>query len=177
MVYMKSRDHIFAQIVSVIGQMSLDVASAQIANCKNGYALETFKIISDKYSIDALEYGSVEIVQKLNDVLSREDCPIMAAASNISRAHKYFHAPTLIDFDDIDKDHITRMHIDTIDRPGLLADIATTLIDCKARLLNAKVSTAGEKAVDYFDLTDPDTNSVLSAEKQDDLKNRLLKKL
>lgn len=177
-VYTISRDHIFANIVSIIGQMGLNVVNAQIVNCKNGYALETFKIIAPQNKTDILERASIEIVAKLKFKLSSPDIKLPEKIeTRTSRAHKHFYVPTLVEYENIDKLHATRLHIDTADRPGLLADIAKTFIECNVRLLAAKISTAGEKALDYFDVLDIKTAGALTKETQEKLRSALLNNL
>jgi [protein-PII] uridylyltransferase len=180
-VYTASRDHIFANIVSVIGQKNLDVVNAQIVNCKNGYALETFKIIADNKTPEYLERAAIEITPSLNEKLSTpgeslpENLPENMWA--MSDTHKHFDVPTLIEFESLEYSNVTRLHIDTNDRPGLLADISKTFISCNVRLLTAKISTAGEKALDYFDITDMKNGSTLTKSTQEQLRDALLKKL
>ena len=70
---------------------------------------------------------------------------------------------------------MTQIHIHTADSPGLLADIAKTFIECRIRLLSAKISTAGEKAMDYFDVTSMDNNLALSDDAKENIKTSLIK--
>lgn len=177
LVYTASRDHIFANIVSVIGQMTLNVVNAQIVNCKNGYALETFRIIADNKSPEFLDHAAIEIVPKLKEKLSAPEDNLPDTVWTIPGKHKHFDVPTLVEFESLEHTNITRLHIDTADRPGLLADIAKTLIDCHVRLLSAKISTAGEKALDYFDITDTRSGKMLTKKTQEQLRNAILNNL
>jgi [protein-PII] uridylyltransferase len=177
LVYTVSKDHIFANIVSVIGQMTLNVVDAQIVNCKNGYALETFRIIADNKSPEFLEHAAIEIVPKLEEKLSAPGEDLPEAIWTKPRTHKHFDVPTLVEFENLEHSDITRLHIDTVDRPGLLADVAKTFIDCNVRLLTAKISTAGEKALDYFDITDMKNGKMLTKKTQEQLRSALLDNL
>ena len=176
-VYTKSKDYIFANIVSVIGQLSMEVVSAQIINCKNGYALETFKIISDNYTLEGLERAALEMIPKLIERLSGDNDELSEIVWSLPRTHKYFDIPTLIEFEDNKKADSIRIHIDTVDRPGLLATIAQTFIECDIRILSAKISTAGEKALDYFDIASKGTSVTITTEMRETLKAALLKRL
>lgn len=176
-VYTKSRDNIFANIVNVIGQLSMDVVSAQIINCKNDFALETFKIISGSYSTETLEHAMQEMVHKLVRNLANDGDQLSEFVLTSPNVHKYFDIPTSITFEDTKKSDIIRIRIDTADRPGLLATIAQAFIDCNVRLLSAKVSTAGEKALDYFDITSRKKATTITDEMQETLKTTLLQRL
>ena len=64
--------------------------------------------------------------------------------------HKYFSSPTVVSFEKMDDSNTTLLKIETIDRTGVLANIAKAFVDCKIRILNARITTAGEKAIDYY---------------------------
>jgi [protein-PII] uridylyltransferase len=69
------------------------------------------------------------------------------------------------------------MHIETADRPGLLSVIARVFIQCNISIHSAKISTAGETAIDYFDIAQTKTYTPLSDEMQQQLKQALLEQL
>jgi [protein-PII] uridylyltransferase len=176
-VYTKHRTNLFANIVSTIGQMSMDVVAAQIVNCTNGYALETFKIISDNYSIETLKEAAIEMVRQLVDKISSDNYQSNKINWVTPRTHKYFDIPALVEFKDNKDSNTVRIHIEASDRPGLLATIAQVFIDCGISIRSAKVSTAGEKALDYFDIKPKGSKKPLSTAEQESLKAALLKLL
>jgi len=94
------------------------------------------------------------------------------AALSSSRKHKYFPSPTVIRFKNVNDDNATRMKIETLDRTGVLASIAKGIIDCDIRLLNARIATAGELAIDYFVISTKQDHA-LSKEQQKNLKQHL----
>jgi [protein-PII] uridylyltransferase len=176
-VYTTFRDGLFANIVSIIGQLSMSVVGAQIVSCNNGHALETFKIISDTYTIEGLEDAAIEMVQRLTETIPKDSDQLPQIAWNIPRTHKYFDVPTLVEFETRKNRDTVRIHIDAVDRPGLLATIAKTFIDCNISIRSAKISTAGEKAIDYFDITSKDGAEAFTSETMELLKAELLKHL
>ena len=58
------------------------------------------------------------------------------------------------------------MEIIAQDRPGLLYHVSIALLECKVRLISAKVSTVGEKAEDTFFIIDRDGKPVSSHEQR-----------
>ncbi|MES0327190.1 MAG: [protein-PII] uridylyltransferase [Gammaproteobacteria bacterium] len=173
-VYTPSREAIFANVVNSLDQLGLDIVSAEIVNCKNNYALETFKIISDNYTLDVLEHSVSEIIPGLCEKLSSKDNMLTVADIVTPRTHRHFDVPTLISFEDTDEKNTVRIHIDTVDRAGVLTNIARAFIDCDISILSAKISTAGEKAIDYFDIRHKDANKLLDKKSQEQLKSTLL---
>jgi len=173
-VYTPSREAIFATVVSSIGQLGLNIVSAEVINCKNDYALETFKIISDNYTLDILEHSVTEMLPEICNKLIDENSTFNDTGWATPRTHKHFKVPTLIHFEEINKTRIVRINIDTVDRPGVLTYIAKAFIDCDIDILSAKISTAGEKAIDYFDIQHKDKSRLVDEELQEKLKSTLL---
>ena len=120
----------------------------------------------------------------------------------VSRALKQFKVPTTVTFDDGDGDRggdgdgggdggggagdaenaagrraYTTMEVVAQDRPGLLYHVAQALLECKVRLISAKVSTVGEKAEDTFFITDRDGAPVDSKAVRARIRRRLQRAL
>jgi [protein-PII] uridylyltransferase len=177
LVYCTNIENLFAMVVGVISQLNLSVADAQIMLSRNGYLLETFRIIFGKESEAHLDHYTLELELKIEQHLNNVSLPIDNNQWNKPRRHKHFTVPTAVDFENDEDWPTTRVHISTTDRQGLLAVIANVFIDCDIRIHNAKVSTAGETAMDYFDITSKTTDSRLSADEQTTLKQALLEQL
>jgi len=71
----------------------------------------------------------------------------------------------------------TTMEVVAQDRPGLLHQVAQALLECKVRLVSAKVSTVGEKAEDTFFITDRDGAPVDSAAVRARIRRQLQRRL
>ena len=169
-------ERLFARVVSTLGQLNLNIASAFIMRCKKNCLLETYKIIFSQDMKGQLKDYAKELVPQITAKLQQPVSDTETIAP-LPRVQKHFQVDTIIDFTEAEDGMMTRMHIESADRPGLLDIIARTLINLDIRLHNAKVSTAGEKAVDYFDLTNKTTKEPLTAELQEQLKQALLEKL
>jgi [protein-PII] uridylyltransferase len=172
----RTRDYLFAQVVSVLGQHNLNVADAYIMRCTDGYSMETFRIVFSNDMLEHLDYYAREIIQRIEDKLTHPD-PGINVGWMMPRIHKHFNVATRIDFDRDTFGNTTRLHIETGDRPGLLATIAKVFIDCGVRIHSAKISTAGEVAMDYFDLTSKDTDVPLTDEQKGCLAHALQEQL
>jgi len=176
-VYTKLDDNIFSITADILRKMSLNVVNAQVMQCKNGFLLDTFKIISGDGNLQHIKNSAHEVVPRLQDILSGKTASVSSASSATSRQHKHFDVKTEITFEPDRDDNTTGIHITTTDQPGLLALIAKVFIDCDIRIHSASISTAGEKAIDYFDISNKINHSALSHETQKRLKSSLLKQL
>ena len=172
----RTRDYLFAQIVSVLGQLNLNVADAYIMRCSDGYSMETFRIVFSNDMLEHIDHYSQEIVQHIQQKLLQTE-PGISTGWTLPRIQKHFDVATRIDFDSDVFGNTTRLSIETGDRPGLLATMAKVFIDCGVRIHSAKISTAGEVAMDYFDLTGKDSDVPLTQEQKDCLAHALQEQL
>lgn len=175
-VFSRSVTHLFARIVSVLGQLNLNVADAFIMRGMSGCLLETYKIIFSDDMVEHIDHYANEIIPQIMDKIAQvelSDLPAMAT----HRAQKHFQVETKISFAKVEDSGITRLHIETTDRPGLLYVIARTFIQCNISIHSAKISTAGEVVIDSFDISPANTKIALSEDMQQQLKQALLEQL
>ena len=112
-----------------------------------------------------------QIIDYLQESLTENTDARPASLSGSSKL-RYFTSPTVVRFKNINDNNATQVKIETIDRTGVLANIAKTFVDNKIRLLNARIATAGEKAIDYFVISTMQ-DKALSDEQKKNLKNHL----
>ena len=60
----------------------------------------------------------------------------------------------------------TEMELVALDKPGLLAEVSQIFSELNLNLLNAKITTVGEKAEDFFILTNQVGKALSSQEKE-----------
>ncbi len=152
MVYMPSQDRIFYNIVSLIANSGMDIVNAQIVNCRNRYALETFRLIPDQIADSELERAAADIQQRIRQRFDTQSTQHPEISLTPLRINKHFDSPTVITYKD--KDDITRVKIETKNQSGILAVISKLFFENRIQLLSAHVHTAGEKVMDYFYVTD-----------------------
>ena len=177
LVYAKTEDMLFASIVTLLSQMELDVADAQIRDCANHYSLDTFKIHFADRTIDYIKHVEKDIRDRLPLRLHASVDNIPAIQLSKTRTQKHFDIKTKVTFEDLDNIEMTRMQIETANQQGILAIIARIFIDCGIKIHSSKISTIGEKALDYFDITDKKHSKKLSEKLQTELKDQLIKQL
>jgi [protein-PII] uridylyltransferase len=173
-IYSEEQDRLFACIASTLEQLGLNIADAKINLTNNQYALNSFKVLEEDGSSPTDEFRINEIVDKLHARLSDLSAEIPPSTRRQSHALKSFAVETKIRFEQLVGKDITIINIDSTDRPGLLASIAQSFVDCGINIRHAKVSTAGEKAIDSFHITDKDHNPLLDDRSMEELKNSLL---
>ncbi len=175
LIYTRDRKFIFYDVVSVISNSEVDIVDAQILNTTDGYTLQTFRLAPVKMNNVELPQVADHLIHRLMQRLTTS-----TGATNTSIQtgikHKFFSSPTIVSFKDLDENNATRLTIETIDRTGVLENIAKTFIDCNVKVINARISTAGEKALDYFVIRTRD-DEVLTKEQKINLQKQLKESL
>jgi len=155
----------------VLNRCNVDIVNAQILKASDGNALQSFRLAPVNTDITEMAFLAQDIAEQIEQRLSNVS-DTKHAALNSSIKYKYFTSPTVISFKDISDNQTTLMSIETINRSGVLQNIAKTFIDCNVRLLNARITTAGEKAIDHFTLTTREDN-ILPEQQKKTLKQQL----
>ncbi|WP_254654204.1 ACT domain-containing protein, partial [Haemophilus pittmaniae] len=93
-----------------------------------------------------------------------------------SRQLRHFQVQTDVRFLKENKPEHTELELVALDKPGLLAQISQIFADLALNLRNAKITTVGEKAEDFFILTNAQ-GQALSAEERQQLADVLYRAL
>ncbi len=159
-------------------QLYLSIVDARIYSSNSGYTLDTF-LVQDANGGPILlsdEFTS-RIQNTLIEQLSIDDNFQSVVQRRTPRQLKFFSIPTHASIThDIEKGY-TILEVISADRPGLLATIGDIFIEYGIELINAKVSTLGERVEDIFFITNKDmqpiNDSALCEKIQEDICQRL----
>lgn len=175
MIYMQDRDHIFFDVVNELNNSEVDIVDAHILRTSDNHALEMFRLIP----VNPLQSELESCLDMINERVAwalENQADTTSMAMNSSRKHKFFSSPTRISCKNNDDNSATSIVIETLDRTGVLVNIAKAFNDHQVRILNARISTVGEIAIDNFVVTTGD-DVALSAELQSAVKQDLLASL
>lgn len=172
-IYAKDNKHLFASAVSALGNKCLNIHDAKITSSRNGYVLDSFVILDQ--TGETLAPDRVYALQTaLETVLKAGKAPVLRK-QRIPRQIKQFSVKTKVTFLATKKKR-TFVEIITLDTPGLLARISAILSSENIVLHNAKISTIGERAEDFF-IISGNNNQPLSPEQQAELRHNLITEL
>ena len=167
LIYTRDHKALFALIISALGQLQLDIQSASINTTADGFALDTFYVLSHNGSIID-DKSRIEQIHStlISSLATPEHLPKLATAK-ASRLIQHFQIPTRIRFV-IHEGAFTQIRISTTDRPGILAAIARAFLACGVSVQSAMINTLGEKLENVFFVLDENGQEI------DDLKQRKL---
>ncbi len=164
-------DNLLPQSSAAIDRLGLSILDARIHKTKSGLSLLVFVIVS--HDVAPTNKQLDVQTQKIRTFLLSPPTHYIPLSKNPPRAFKQFKVPTTVAFSDNEELGHTTMDIVSQDRPGLLYHVSIALLECKVRLISAKVSTVGEKAEDTFFIVDRDGNPVSSNEQRCCLQQKL----
>ncbi|MDP2559998.1 [protein-PII] uridylyltransferase [Psychrobium sp. 1_MG-2023] len=176
-VYTQDKINLFAKVMRVLGSKNVQINDAHVMATNHGYALDTFTISELDGSAVTEPRRIKSIVQTLNKSLTVKSFK-PHSKRRIARQVKHFNVPTRVSFIDNDNDSenndYTIFELVALDVPGLLATIGDVFTKQRITLINAKITTIGERVEDFFIIADEFGHSLGDAKKQT-LQQSLLK--
>lgn len=171
MIYHRHNNSMFFGSVALsMAQKKLNVLSAQIFLTHDGHILSTIIFQSRKgQNLDNERLNSLResIIEALDRTPELGSIP--------SAKNRIFNVPTKVRFLS-EESKYTSLEISTLDTPGLLAKIGITFGNCGCLISTARITTTGERADDFFAITD--TNGLpLESSKKEELSLALMKAL
>ena len=155
MVYVPSKNNLFAATTAVLEQLNLNVLNARISASRGDFNLSNFIVTDAHHQPLAKDSDRREQVrQRLFEELDDPDDYPEIIQRRTPRQLKHFSFPTEVTFSNDMINQRTVMEVVTPDRPGLLARIGQILLMHKLTLINARIATLGERVEDVFFITD-----------------------
>jgi [protein-PII] uridylyltransferase len=150
-----SKDNIFAAATNALDQLDLNIQDARIYSTVSGYTMDTFYVLDQNglpVTNDANNYQHV--IDTIINELALSDQYSDIIKRRTPRQLKHFNAPTRANIsNDLSQDYTT-LEVVSPDRPGFLALIARIFVENDIALVNAKITTLGERVEDVFFITD-----------------------
>lgn len=154
-VYARERKNIFVAAATALTELNLSIQDARLYSSESGYVLDTFYVLNEDGEPLAKNSSlSQKIQTALLDELSLTDNYREVIGRRMPRRLKYFATPTRCSINTDMLRNCSVLEVISPDRPGLLACIGGVFMDFDIQLLNAKISTLGERVEDVFFITD-----------------------
>ncbi|MGY5452925.1 bifunctional uridylyltransferase/uridylyl-removing protein GlnD [Agarivorans sp. MS3-6] len=161
--------HLFASVAAELDQKNLTIHDAQIMSSRDGYVLDTFVVLDRDGEPLSLERGI--LLQQTLATKLHVAVPIDLKQRRVPRQVQQFSIAPRVEFLPT-KGNRTLIEIVSLDKPGLLARISAVFQSFNYTIHAAKVSTIGEKAEDFFSISNCEREK-LSPEQKQQLKSIL----
>ncbi len=154
LVYTPDAPDLFARICGYFDQAGFSILDAKVHTAKNGYALDTFQVVSPDLGDHYRELAAM--VEADLDRTIETPGPLPAPGKGrISRRVKSFPIAPRVDLRPDEKAQRWLLSVSASDRVGLLYVIARVLARHQINLQLAKVTTLGERVEDTFLIDGP----------------------
>ena len=149
LVYTEDQSDLFARICGYFDQAGFSILDAKIHTAKNGYALDTFQVVTSllpehyRELITMVESGLASTIDQKGQLPA-------PTKGRVSRRVKNFPIAPRITLHPDEKAQSWLLAISASDRLGLLYSVASVLAKHRISLKLAKISTLGERVEDTF---------------------------
>jgi [protein-PII] uridylyltransferase len=149
LVYTPDQNDLFARICGYFDQAGFSILDARIHTANNGFALDTFQVVSPDLAEHYRELaGMIEV--ELARTLAQPGALPDPSRGRVSRRVKSFPVAPRVELRPDEKAQRWLLSVSASDRAGLLYSIARVLAGHRINVMLAKVSTLGERVEDTF---------------------------
>ncbi len=154
LVYTPDQADLFARICGYFDQAGLSILDAKVHTANNGYALDTFQVITPSMSDHYRELISM-VESELTLTVNKQAPLPVPVKGRVSRRVKSFPIQPRVRLEPDEKAQKWLLSISASDRLGLLYSVANVLAKHGINLQLAKISTLGERVEDTFLISGP----------------------
>ena len=149
LVYTPDQEDLFARICGFFDRSGFSILDARIHTSQNGYALDTFQVITTTLTEHYRELISMIEVGLSRVIAAAQPLP-PPSRGRVSRRVKSFPITPRVSLKPDEKAQRWLLNISASDRVGLLYSVARVLAKHKINLQLAKITTLGERVEDTF---------------------------
>jgi [protein-PII] uridylyltransferase len=149
MVYTPDQTDLFARICGYFDQAGFSILDAKIHTARNGYALDTFQVVTPMLNAHYRELTNM-VENDLKLTIEQGGPLPKAGRGRVSRRVKSFPVAPRVRLQPDEKAQRWLLSISASDRVGLLYGVAQVLAHHQINVLLAKISTLGERVEDTF---------------------------
>jgi len=180
-IYTHDQPHRFSMIAATLDRLNLSIQSAYLTLSTQGMVLDDILFLDANGRPLRDAWMQTDLLHQLSLAMTQAHTLGTTAPRPLRRASpllRHFDCPTHIDMETSAHGGNTRVQIETVDRPGLLALICSVLAELGMNLQGATINTLGEKAHDtlYVSVRDPEKGTLnpLNAKQKQRLEDSLL---
>jgi [protein-PII] uridylyltransferase len=155
MVYTPDQTDLFARICGYFDQAEFNILDAKVHTAKNGYALDTFQVVTPMLNVHYRELTPMVENGLKQAIETGGPLHKPRQAGRISRRVKSFPVAPRVRLQPDEKAQRWLLSISATDQAGLLYGVAQVLAQHHINVLLAKISTLGERVEDTFLIDGP----------------------
>ena len=143
---------LFATTTSVFDEMGMNVLSARVLTTRNERSFDLFRLMNAQ-GLPLNSIDSQQLDVRLRSVLGNKHVNRPVQRKLPRRLRPFVSAPKIV-FGTARSGTVTSLDLECTDRPGLLSQLASAMVDCDIRIHDAMIATFGDRVEDTFLVTD-----------------------
>lgn len=154
-IYMKNSNFLFAKSAAAFEKLNLNIQGARIFTSDNDYCMDTYTVLEESgQPVGNKPKRLAEIKKVVTEYLNSETKAIAPTPVRLSRKDKYFSHGIEINWLNSPGRNFSTIEVNCPDRSGILASIGKVFAENGINILDARLTTLGERVEDLFFVTD-----------------------
>ena len=173
-IHCEDQKQLFARIANALSKKKISIHDAQIITSQNDLVFDSF-IVTEQNGMALDEIRCEQIQQTLQKELTEPQLKPFSVVKKPIK-HQTFKRKTKVRFLVNSNLNQTAFELFTLDREGLLAQVSQIFNQLDLVLINAKITTIGERVEDFF-VVSTQENKALSETQKKELKRIIVAEL
>lgn len=177
-IYMPNTDYLFANSTAAFEKLNLNIQNARIFTSANNFCMDTYTVLeSNGKPVGDRPDRIAQIRKVLLENIQNYQSYVQPVSRKPARQLKSFsqHVEAEL-FNTPDKPYST-LEINCPDRPGILASVGKIFAENGINLMDARITTLGERVEDLFFITGKDNRPITDQELTEQLKSEIKTRL
>ncbi len=154
-IYTKNSNFLFAKSAAAFEKLNLNIQGARIFTSDNDYCMDTYTVLeSSGKPVGENPKRLAEIERVVTEYLNADMAAITPSNIRRSRKDKYFSHGVEINWLNSPGKKYSTVEINCPDQSGILASIGKVFANNQVNLIDARITTLGERVEDLFFVTD-----------------------
>jgi [protein-PII] uridylyltransferase len=173
-IYMPNTDYLFANSTAAFEKLNLNIQNARIFTSANNFCMDTYTVLeSSGKPVGDRPDRIAQIRKVLLENIQNYQSYVQPVSRKPARQLKSFsqHVEAEL-FNTADKPYST-LEINCPDRPGILASVGKIFAENGINLMDARITTLGERVEDLFFITGKDKRPITDQELAEHLKSEI----
>lgn len=160
-IYTENSNYLFAKTAAAFEKLNLNIQGARIFTSDNNYCMDTYTVLeSSGNPVGNNPKRLAEIVKTVSEYVNSDMSAFVPSQLRRSRKDKYFsHTIEINWLNSADKNYST-VEINCPDQAGILASIGKIFAEHQINLMDARITTLGERVEDLFFVTDQSSKPI-----------------
>ncbi|MBL4821463.1 MAG: [protein-PII] uridylyltransferase [Gammaproteobacteria bacterium] len=164
-IYMPNTHFLFANATAAFEKLDLNIQNARIFTSSNNYCMDTFTVLENNGKTVGNNSQRInQIKEVLLDYLQHEKSYVKPVSRTTPRKMKSFSQHVEAEIINTSDKPYSTLEINCPDQPGILACLGKIFADNDITLLDARITTLGERVEDLFFITDSQNNPLTDDE-------------